>query len=52
MAWTRKSSAPHFAAIAAKTESIEATLSTSHGSTSSEPSNSASGRTRRPSASP
>ena len=52
MAWTRKSSEPHFAAMAVNSASIEAMSSTSQGSTMVEPTDCASGLTRFPSASP
>ena len=52
MAWTRKSIVPHCFLISANTASTEATSSTSQGSTILLPTDSASGLTRRPSASP
>jgi len=52
MAWTRKSMVPHCFFSSANTESTEVTSSTSHGSTILPPIDSASGLTRRPSASP
>ena len=52
MAWTRKSIVPHCFFSSANTASTEAMSSTSHGSTILPPIDSASGLTRRPSASP
>ena len=52
MAWTRKSIEPHCFFSSANTASTEAMSSTSHGSTILLPTDSASGFTRRPSASP
>ena len=52
MAWTRKSIPPHLLFSSANTPSTEATSSTSQGITILLPTDSASGLTRRPSASP
>ena len=52
MAWTRKSIEPHCFFSSANTASTEAMSSTSQGRTILLPTDSASGFTRRPSASP
>ena len=52
MAWTRKSSSPHFFSTSAKAASMLAASVTSQGTTISQPIDLASGRTRFSSASP